>query len=99
MGPIIDFDKMITTEPDNGYDKWCDEVWKIVTREYSDDITAEDVNNYWDNFFEPLTLRLSVGGTLPSGGCNPDFAASAIRMRWRDLKTRFPFLLPILIKK
>lgn len=90
-------DKFLATPFDNGYDAWCDKVWEIVTKEYPSP-TADEVNDYWDKFFEPLTLKLSTCGTQPSGGCAPYFAASVISRRWTRFKLNkeFNFLLPIL---
>lgn len=92
---ITAYDKQISTEPDYGYEKWCNGVWELVTK---DDCapTDQEVSDYWDKFFEPLTLRLSTCGTLPSGGCAPSFAALVIVRRWRHFKNQFPFLLPFI---
>lgn len=95
-------DKYLTTPFDNGYQLWCDTVWTLVG-----DIevtlipppTQDEINDYWDNFFEPLTIKLSTCGTLPSGGCAPSFAATVICSRWRILNSQFQFLLPILKNK
>lgn len=95
-------DKYLTTEPDNGYEKWCNEVWELVSKGNEAkgfEIPQQDVDDYWDNFFEPLTLKLSVSGTRPSGGCTPDFAALVIMRRWHTFKQNFPFLLPVLKTK
>lgn len=89
-------DRFLTTEPDNGYDKWIEEVWQLVSTQENCP-TEEEVNDYWSKFFEPLTRKLSVSGTLPSGGCAPSFAALVICRRWRQLKREFPYLLEYLI--
>lgn len=88
-------DRHITTEPDNGYEAWCNEVWTILTAKYSGP-TPEEVNLYWDRFFEPLTIELSTCGTRSSGGCDPDFAASVIAGRWREFKNKYKFLLDLI---
>jgi hypothetical protein len=86
------FDRHITTEPDYGYESWCDKVWEILTKNFESP-TQEEVNIYWDKFFEPLTIKLSACGTLPSGGCDPEFAAEVINRRWRNFKQQYDFLL------
>lgn len=80
-------DRFLTTPFDNGYDKWCDKVWELITASKSAP-TDDEISDYWDKFFEPLTLRLSVCGTLPSGGCRPQFAADIIVRRWQVVKRR-----------
>lgn len=87
-------DRYITTEPNNGYEKWCNEVWEIITKEYH--IPGWEVDDYWDKFFEPLTLKLSVSGTRPDGGVAPTFAALVIDRRWREFKTKWEYILPFL---
>jgi hypothetical protein len=76
----IALDRFLTTEPSQlHYDKWLDEVLSHISEE---DISSDDFNKDFDNFIEPLLIKLSTAGTLPHGFVRPSFAALVVNRRW-----------------
>lgn len=81
---ISAYDKWLTTEPDNGFDHWTNEVWKLISE---DEISSKD---YEENevFFDDGLLALSEIRTTSHRGnfVSPQFAALSIKLSFRILK-------------
>lgn len=85
-------DRYLTTEPDNGYDSWIERVMESIQ---TSEISEDDINEYWDKFFDPLFIKLSTSG---HDGAFPtvNFASASVYLAWKDINRRYPFLLPII---
>lgn len=84
MNPIA-LDKYLTTEPDNGFHAWLDDVWKHIPES---EISGDEYDKY-EEFFDDITYRMCIGTrTLRkhSGFVNPEFFAMMLMRRFRIMK-------------
>ena len=76
----VALDRFLTTEPSQlHYDRWLDEVMSHISE---DDISSDDFNKDFDDFIEPLLLKLSTGGTGNHGFIKAEFSAFVVKRRW-----------------
>jgi hypothetical protein len=83
----VALDNFLTTEPSQlHYDRWLDKVLSHISEE---EINSDDFNKDFNDFIEPLLIKLSTAGTLPHGFVQPSFAALVVKRRhWIFKKKR-----------
>ena len=79
-------DRYLTTEPDNGFNEWCELVWDNIS---DTEITANEVDRF-QQFFDDAHEELSTKGS-GDGFINPAFSADVIKRTFKVFK-KWPHL-------